>query len=238
MTHDGHHRRAGGQLTRLVGHIRLGGFGAVLLLLHRLEPELAGDELDLVEVEPLVHRHHQAQFLERKLDDLGGGDLHGRCELADRDELVDANTGLFLLALLGRASRHDFAIAGLVTAPALAARRSLHALQCPCDALLHRILVHVAAAALLALLAAGRRGIGALLGIGAEAAGRRRPLARAGTRRAGGEDGTGTATGTTACRLPWHPRRNEGRSLRCTAGGGWRRLGRRRCSCSRRHLCH
>ncbi len=88
---------------RLFGLRRLGELGRVLLLLHRLEAELGGDQLDLVEVEPLVHRDHQAQLLERELDDLGGRHLHEVGELRHRDELVDPDPGLLALPLLGLA---------------------------------------------------------------------------------------------------------------------------------------
>jgi hypothetical protein len=76
------------------------GFGGVLVLANSLEPECRGNELDLIEVESLVHRHHQAQFLEGKLNDLGGGNLHGGGELRDGDELVDADQRFLALLLL------------------------------------------------------------------------------------------------------------------------------------------
>src|SRR6185437_399816 len=44
--------------------------GGVLLFLHRLEAELSGDELDLIEVETLVDGDHQAKVLECEADDL------------------------------------------------------------------------------------------------------------------------------------------------------------------------
>ena len=66
----------GGRDSSCSGGIRGGGgriqVGGVLLFLHRLESELAGDQLDLVEVETLVDGDHQAEILEREADDLNG----------------------------------------------------------------------------------------------------------------------------------------------------------------------
>ena len=91
-------------------------FGRVLVLPDRLEAEGGGDQLDLVEVQPLVHRHHQAQLLEGELDDLGGGHLHGGGELGDRHELVDPDQGLLPLLFLGQPAGLDFAERRLVGA--------------------------------------------------------------------------------------------------------------------------
>ncbi len=104
VAHDGHDRRTGHQLLRaLFGLVQL-GFGGVLVLPDRLEPEGGRDQLDLIEVQPLVHRHHQAQLLERELHDLGGRHLHGAGELRDRDELVHPDQGLLPLLLLRQPS--------------------------------------------------------------------------------------------------------------------------------------
>ena len=104
VAHDGDHRRPRYQLLgRVLGLFGL-QLGGVLVLAHGLEAERGGDQLDLVEVEPLVHRHHQAQLLEGELDDLGGGHLHGARELGHRDELVDPDPGLLALLLLGHAA--------------------------------------------------------------------------------------------------------------------------------------
>ena len=82
VAHDRDDRRARDlQLGRLVGLLGL-QLGRVLIFAHRLEAERRGDQLDLVEVEPLVHRDHEAQLLERELDDLGRGHLHRAGELA------------------------------------------------------------------------------------------------------------------------------------------------------------
>ena len=76
VTHDRDDRRTRHELFgRVLDDVGLELRG-VLVLAHRLEAELAGDELDLIEVEPLVDRHHQAQILERELDDLRRGHLH------------------------------------------------------------------------------------------------------------------------------------------------------------------
>ena len=45
-------------------------FRLVCVFAHRLEAELARDQLDLVEVETLVDRDHQPEILERERDDL------------------------------------------------------------------------------------------------------------------------------------------------------------------------
>ena len=164
VTTGGRGASSSGRLLDLFGF----GLRRVLVLPHRLEAERGRDQLDLVEVEPLVHGHHQAQLLERELDDLGGGHLHRAGELGDRDELVHPDPGLLLLPLLRQAAGLDLAERRLVGAAALAARRALHALERPQDVGLHRVLIHHRALALLALLAAA-----ALLGVGAEGAGRR-----------------------------------------------------------------
>ena len=102
VAHDGDHRRPRHQLLgRVVGGVAL-DLRRVLVLPDRLEAERRGDQLDLVEVEALVDRHHQAQLLERELDDLGGGHLHRARELGHGDELVDPDAGLLSLPLLGQ----------------------------------------------------------------------------------------------------------------------------------------
>jgi hypothetical protein len=64
VAHDGDHGRARHErlLVDRVGLV-LAEVGAVLRLTHRLEAELRGDDLDLVEVEPLVDGDHQPRFL-------------------------------------------------------------------------------------------------------------------------------------------------------------------------------
>ena len=71
VTHDRDDRRP--RLERLRRR-RLDGLDrrrGVLLFAHRLEAELAGDQLDLVEVEALIDRDHQPQILEGERHDLG-----------------------------------------------------------------------------------------------------------------------------------------------------------------------
>ncbi len=116
VAHDRHHRRPRLEVARRLRFDRRRDLGVVLLLLDRLEAELRRDQLDLVEVEPLVDRHHQAELLERERDDLGGRHLHRLGQLADRDELVDADEGLFPLLLLGHPRRDDLAVGRLVGA--------------------------------------------------------------------------------------------------------------------------
>lgn len=76
VTHDRDDRRT---RLQIFGIVRLGGGNALLCLVrvftNGLEAELARDQLDLVEVESLVDRHHQAEILERERDDLRRGDL-------------------------------------------------------------------------------------------------------------------------------------------------------------------
>jgi hypothetical protein len=67
--------------------------GRVLLLADGLEAELAGDELDLVEVQALVDGDHQAEVLKAKATICVAGTLQGHLgdrDARDRDELVDA----------------------------------------------------------------------------------------------------------------------------------------------------
>ena len=91
------------QVLRLVGDGAADFLGLVLVLAHRLEAELAGDQLDLVEVEALIDGDHQAEILEREADDLRRRDLQDLRELADGDELVDADELLLALDLGRRA---------------------------------------------------------------------------------------------------------------------------------------
>ena len=77
-------------------------FRLIRVFANGLEAELAGDQLDLVEVETLVDGDHQPEILEREGDDLGRGDLQNLRKLADGDEFVDAN-GLPLALGLGGA---------------------------------------------------------------------------------------------------------------------------------------
>src|SRR5688500_5790040 len=95
VTHDGDHRRARLELLcRIVGDRRCLEISGVLLFLDRLESELASNELDLIEVETLVDRYHQAEILERESNDLHRRRLENLRQLTDGNELVDAD-GLF-----------------------------------------------------------------------------------------------------------------------------------------------
>ncbi len=110
VAHDRDDRGARLQRLRRILFDFLPEIGGVFVLTQRLEAELRRDQLDLVEVQPLVDRHHQAQFLEGELDDLAGRDLHQVGELGDGDELVDPDAGLLQLPLLRRPARHHVAI--------------------------------------------------------------------------------------------------------------------------------
>ena len=107
VTHDGDDRRPRHEIlaARRRRRCRL-VLGLVLVLAHRLEAELGGDQLDLVEVEALVDRDHQPEVLEGEPDDLGGRTFRICGELGHRDELVDADERLLALDL-GRALRLD-----------------------------------------------------------------------------------------------------------------------------------
>ncbi len=62
VAHDGHDRRPRQQILGLDPRDGAADFlRLVLVLAHRLETELAGDQLDLVEVESLVDGDHQAR---------------------------------------------------------------------------------------------------------------------------------------------------------------------------------
>src|SRR5918999_4976254 len=103
VTHDGHDRWAGSEVDRLIRrhcllrHIR----EEILLLANGLEAELCRDQVDLIKVESLVDRDHEAEILERERDDLRGRDLEDLRELADGDELVYANGLPLALGRLG-----------------------------------------------------------------------------------------------------------------------------------------
>ena len=73
VTHDRDDRWPRYEIFGLVGFGDLSGVRGVLLLANGLEAELTSDQLDLVEVESLIDRDHQAKVLERKPDDLYGG---------------------------------------------------------------------------------------------------------------------------------------------------------------------
>ncbi len=79
------------EVLRLVGFGVLTGVCGVLLLANGLEAELTSDQLDLIEVESLIDRDHEAEILEREADDLRRGNLEDLRQLADGDEFVDVN---------------------------------------------------------------------------------------------------------------------------------------------------
>jgi hypothetical protein len=81
--------------------------GGVFVFPHRFEPEFGCDQLDLIEVEPLIHRHHEPELFESKLHDLGGRDLHDVSEFGYGDKFVDPNPGLLLLPLRRHATFLD-----------------------------------------------------------------------------------------------------------------------------------
>src|SRR4029079_8474537 len=162
------------------------GLGGVFVLSYGLKAEGRCNQLDLIEVETLVHRHHEAQFLEGKLDDLGCRHLHGGSQLGDGDEFVDPDEGLFPFLFLGQASGLHLTERGLVRPAPLSPCRSLHALQGAEDVGVHRFLIHRGALPLLPLLPAA-----ALFGVGSKGALRRRAIGP----RPSGHTGPGRSAG-------------------------------------------
>src|SRR6266568_4583632 len=97
---------------------RLLGLGEGVLLLARcLEAEGRRDQLDHVEVEPLVDRHHLPQLLEGEGDDLFRGHLENVGELGDRDELGHAHQRLLPLLLLAPLGLLEIAEARALLSP-------------------------------------------------------------------------------------------------------------------------
>src|SRR5205814_2068195 len=125
--------------------------GGVFLLLHCLETEFAGDELDLIEVEALVDGDHQPEVLEGKADDLDGGHLEDLRQLADGDELIDADRFLLALDFSLTLSGELLAVASVLgTARSAAAYRTTHRRHRLADVRLHCFLIHSALAFLAA----------------------------------------------------------------------------------------
>src|SRR4029453_17019411 len=91
VAHDSNDRRPRLEVLGFVRFDPLPGVRGVLLLADGLEPELTGDQFDLIEIESLVDRDHQTQVLERESDDLRRWDLEDLRKLADGDEFVDVN---------------------------------------------------------------------------------------------------------------------------------------------------
>ena len=160
VTHDGHDRRSRYHLFGRVHRRRQGFLGDVLVLAHRLESELAGDQLDLIEIEPLVDGDHQSHVLERESDDFGGGQLENLRQLRHRDELVDAND--FLLALRGLGEPGFAALAHFAThiARRSALRATAHSGQRLGHIRIDRFLIDRAALALATTSAIRSRGAG------------------------------------------------------------------------------
>src|SRR5712691_9077707 len=122
VTHDRDDRRARLELfRRVIGGWRGLEIGGVFFLLHCLEAEFAGDQFDLVEVEPLIDGDHQPEVLEREPDDLYGRGLQDLRELADGDELVDTNRLLLALHLGGLLGGKLLTIAAILGAARSAA---------------------------------------------------------------------------------------------------------------------
>ena len=89
VTHDGDDRRARTKIFDIVDHRRLAReVGGIVAFLHSLESEFAGDQFDLIEVETLIDGDHQPKCLERKADDLCGGNAEDLCEFRHGDELI------------------------------------------------------------------------------------------------------------------------------------------------------
>ena len=102
VAHDRDDRRPRHQLSGVSSTCSVSSSAAYSSSRTASNPNADGDQLDLVEVEPLVHRHHQPQLLEGELDDLGSGHLHGGGELGHRDEFVDPDSRLLPLLLFRR----------------------------------------------------------------------------------------------------------------------------------------
>src|SRR5690606_307418 len=211
--------------------------GAVLLLTDGAITELVQQQLDLVEVQPLVDGDHEAEVLERARDDLGRAAADQLGELGDRQEFVDPDRPRLLcgatlaLGLPLQAARR--LVPAVATLPGAALQLRHHAL----DVLLHRLLVYALALllALLLLAAAVDRkplGLDAHLAAGARTRGGRR-------HRAHRRQPFGDAAGTRPLLRRGLRRRSGGtlhhrlrRRLRLRLGRGRRlfrsRLGRRR----------
>src|SRR6266581_2081390 len=88
------------EIARLFLGRLFGRSEGILLLALRLEAEGRGDQLDHVEIEALIDRHHLPELLEGEPDDLLGGHLQDVGELGDRDELGHAHQRLLALLLV------------------------------------------------------------------------------------------------------------------------------------------
>ncbi len=227
VAHDRDHRGTGPERFGRIHVFRLLVHRTdVLLLAHRLEAELLQQQLDLVEVQSLVHGDHQAEVLERRTHDLRRRDVHELAQLGDRQELGNpdrAGLPLGVLSLL-LGLLFPFLLDGGLLGPALLALL-LAALELGHDALdvfLNGALVHTLLLfplLALTLLAATVRRVA--LGLDAH------PTPRAGARRRGRRGCPPTLGGGGI----QHPARSAGNSFaRGTRrrGRSLRRLGRLR----------
>src|SRR4030095_3252137 len=124
VTHDRDDRRSRDEILDFVDLRDLTGVRGVLLLTNGLEAELASDQLDLIEVESLVDRDHEAEALEREADDLRRRNLEDVGQLADGDEFVDVNGLPLALTIRLALSLHLLARRCIVRAPWAAAALS------------------------------------------------------------------------------------------------------------------
>src|SRR6185437_7918777 len=155
VTHDRHDRRTRNQILGLIGDFGARVGNRVVGFTHRLESELARDELDLIEVEALIDRDHQSEILHREGDDLRGRNLEARSQLAHRDELVHAYDRLLALDLGSALRFHFLAVRRLVgTARAAARGCTAHGGHRLGDVRRYRFLIDRTALSLLALAAA------------------------------------------------------------------------------------
>ena len=147
VTHHGHHRCARREFPfRFRFLLQLSQIGLVRFLTYRLETELITDHLDLIEIESLVDRHHQAEVLEGRRDDLLGSRIDQVGQLGNREKLVDADES-GLLRLLGLASLSlDLLLGGSGIPAAAALCTSAHGGESLLHALLHGVLIDAAAA--------------------------------------------------------------------------------------------
>ena len=154
VAHDGDHGRPRGEVFRPLFGLDRSRPRRVLLLAYRLEAKFARDQLDLVEVQALVDRDHEAQLFEREGDDLGGRHLQNVRKLGDGNELVHPNQCLLSLALLGLPLLLQLSEGGLViaTADALLGGPALDRRERTTDVRLHGFHVDLRALPLLPLL--------------------------------------------------------------------------------------
>ena len=122
VTHDRDDRRTRHEVFRSIDNLVRFFLDGVFLFLHGLEAELAGDQLDLVEVETLVDGDHQPEMLECEADDFCRGYLQDLREFRDRDEFIDAHSCALTLGGC-RAERLElFARCGIIEATTAARR--------------------------------------------------------------------------------------------------------------------